>query len=366
MAKSFYDILGVPKTATDQEIKSAYRKLAKQYHPDLNPGNKEAEEKFKEINEAYDTLSNAQKRAAYDNPNPFAGGGDFGGFGGGMGDMFGGMGGGSFFEDLASMFGGGGRRDFATGGGDIEMSVTLTFEEAAFGVSKEIKVTRNEQCADCKGTGAKNGTEYAKCTNCGGTGRVRFAQDTQFGRIVSQKACPTCGGSGRVIKQTCDACGGKGMFRKTRTLKINFPAGLESGQIMTVRGEGERYSGLGKAGDLVLSIYVTAHKLFKRQGLNLLLDYPITFTQAILGDKLYVPTLKGNKIAFTLPEATQTGTTFKLKGQGIESKRGTGDMLITVIVETPRNLTKTQREAVRSLGESMKPDQYPKKAEFEA
>lgn len=358
MAKSYYDILGVPKTASAEEIKSAYKKLAKQYHPDLNPGNEAAVEKFKEISEAYETLGNPQKRAEYDNPpNPFSG---MGGGMGGMDDM-----GGGFFEDFVSnIFGGGGRRESA-GGRDIEANITLTFEEAAFGAAKEIKLTRNEQCPDCKGTGAKNGTEFTKCTNCGGSGRVRLAQDTPFGRISSVKACSVCGGTGRVIKQPCATCSGKGILRKTRTLKITFPAGVDTGQVMTVPGEGEQSARGGRSGDLILNIYVMPHKLFKRKGLDLLIEFPVTFTQAILGGKIYVPTLKGNKLAFTLQEGTQSGTTFKLKGQGIEAKRATGDLLVTVTVEMPKNLTKSQREMIRTLDESIKTDQYAKLKEFE-
>lgn len=355
MAKSYYEILGVPKTASADEIKSAYKKLAKQYHPDLNPNNEAAAEKFKEISEAYETLGNPQKRAEYDNPNPFSG------MGGGMGDT-GGMG--NIFDDIVNMFGGGGRRE-SGGGRDIEANITLTFEEAAFGAVKEIKLNRNEQCPDCKGTGAKNGTEYVKCTNCGGSGRVRFAQETPFGRISSMKICNVCGGSGRIVKQTCPTCSGKGILRKTRSLKITFPAGVDTGQIMTVPGEGEQSARGGKSGDLILNIYVMPHKLFKRKGLDLLIEYPVTFAQAILGDKIYVPTLKGNQLAFTLQEGTQSGTTFKLKGQGIESRRASGDLLVTVIVEMPKNLSKSQKDMVRSLGDAIKTDQYSKIKEFQ-
>lgn len=358
MAKSYYEILGVSQTASDDEIKSAYRKLAKQYHPDLHPGDKVAAEKFKEIGEAYEVLGDPQKRAAYDRPSTSGGAG--------AGD-FGGPGGASFFDDFVNMFNGQGKESSGAGsGGDISLNVTLTFEEAAFGVVKDISVNRFEPCSACRGTGAKGGTQYAKCNNCGGTGKVRFAQETPFGRVVSMKACNVCGGTGRIIKEPCTSCGGRGLLRKNTTLRITFPAGIEPNQIMTVPGEGERSRSGAKAGNLVLMINVMPHKFFKRKGLDLAVEVPCTFTQALLGDKILVPTLKGAKVAFPLPEGTQSGTTFKLKGHGIENaKKGvTGDLLVTIDIELPKNLTKDQKNRIKELHESLKMDQYDKAKEF--
>lgn len=356
MAKSFYDVLGVPKTATEDEIKSAYRKLARKYHPDLNPGDQNAANMFKEINEAYETLGDPQKRAAYDRPSASSSS-SFGG-GGGSGS--------SFFDEFVNMFNGERGESRSSGGGDISLNVTLTFEEAAFGVTKEIPVNRFEPCAACRGTGAKGGTQFVKCNNCGGTGKVRFAQETPFGRVVSMKACNVCNGSGRIIKEPCPVCGGRALVRKNSNLRITFPAGIEPNQIMTVPGEGERSRSGSKAGNLVLMINVMPHKNFKRKGLDLLIDVPVTFTQALLGDKVLVPTLRGTKIAFPLPEGTQSGTTFKLKGQGIENqKKGlVGDLLVTVDIELPKALTKEQKNKVKELHELLKPDQYDKSKEY--
>lgn len=367
MAKSYYEILGVSKTATDEELKSAFRKLARQYHPDLHPGDEAAANKFKEVNEAYETLSDAQKRAEYDAAQ--AGGGSAGGSAfGGQGGPHGGAGG-SFFDDFVNMFSGDGRRSAQGGGGnggDISLNVTLTFEEAAFGTQKEITVNRFEPCATCRGTGAKGGTQFVKCTNCGGSGKVRYAQETPFGRVVSMKPCNVCGGSGRIIKEPCQACGGRGSIRKNSNLRITFPPGVEPNQIMTIPGEGERTRTGSKAGNLILNITVQPHKLFRRKGLDLLVDIPISFTQALLGDKVLVPTLKGNKIAFSLPEGAQSGMTFKLKEQGLENpKKGIkGDLLVTIDIELPKNLSKDQKQKIKELHESLKPEQYDKAREF--
>ena len=355
MAKSYYDILGVAKTATDDEIKSAYRKLALKYHPDRNPGDQNAANMFTEINEAYETLSDPQKRAAYDRPSSSSS------------SSFGGGGGSSFFDEFVNnMFNGDRKDSHSSSGGDISLNVTLTFEEAAFGVTKEIPVNRFEPCSSCRGTGAKNGTQFVKCNNCGGTGKVRFAQETPFGRVVSMKACNVCNGSGRIIKEPCPVCGGRALIRKNSNLRITFPAGIEPNQIMTVPGEGERSRTGAKAGNLVLMINVMPHKHFKRKGLDLLIDVAVTFTQALLGDKVLVPTLKGTKIAFPLPEGTQSGTTFKLKGQGIENvKKGlVGDLLVTVDIELPKMLTKEQKSKVKELHELLKSDQYDKSKEY--
>ncbi|MDE7164469.1 MAG: J domain-containing protein [Clostridiales bacterium] len=363
MAKNFYEVLGVSKTANDDELKSAFRKLARQYHPDLHPGDEAAANKFKEVNEAYETLSDPQKRAEYDAAQ--AGGG--GAAGAGAGGP-GGARGNSFFDEFVNMFGnehhaGGGAHG---GGGDISLNVTLTFEEAAYGTQKEITVNRFEPCAACRGTGAKGGTQFVKCTNCGGSGKVRYAQETPFGRVVSMKPCNVCGGSGRIIKEPCPSCGGRGSLRKNSNLRITFPAGIEPNQILTIPNEGERTRTGAKAGNLILNITVLPHKLFRRKGLDLLVDIPVAFTQALMGDKVLVPTLKGNKIAFTLPEGAQSGMTFKLKEQGLENpkKQLKGDLLVTIDIELPKNLSKEQRQKIKELHESLKPEQYDKAREF--
>lgn len=367
MAKSFYEILGVSKTATDEELKSAFRKMARQYHPDLHPGDETAANKFKEVNEAYETLSDPQKRAEYDAMQ--AGGGSAaGGHRAGAGGA-----GGSVFDEFFNMFtdqhggaGGPGGAKPQASGGDISLNVTLTFEEAAFGTQKEIPVNRFESCAACRGTGAKNGTQYVKCTNCGGQGKVRYAQETPFGRVVSMKPCNVCSGTGRIIKEPCPTCAGRGSMRKNSNLRITFPPGVEPNQIMTIPGEGERTRSGAKAGNLILTITVLPHKLYRRKGLDLLVDIPVTFTQALMGDKVLVPALKGNKIAFSLPEGAQSGMTFKLKEQGLENpkKQMKGDLLVTIDIELPKNLSKEQRQKIKELHDSLKPEQYDKAREF--
>ena len=356
MAKSFYDVLGVSKTATEDEIKTAFRKLARQYHPDLHPGDESAANKFKEINEAYETLSDPQKRSEYDAMQS-AGAGGAGPHATGNGRS-----GSSIFDDFVNMFNGEGGNN----GGDISLNVTLTFEEAAFGTQKEITVNRFEHCSACRGTGAKDGTKFTKCASCGGTGKVRYAQETPFGRVVSMKPCSACGGTGRKIIEACPVCGGRGAMRKNSNLRITFPAGVEPNQIMTIPGEGERTRGGAKAGNLILTITVQPHRLFRRKGLDLLVDVPVTFTQAMMGERILVPALKGNKIAFTLPEGAQSGMTFKIKEQGIENtkKQIKGDMLVTIDIELPKGLSKEQKQKIKELHESFKPEQYDKAREF--
>lgn len=365
MAKSYYEILGVPKTATEEELKSAFRKLARQYHPDLHPGDEAAANKFKEVNEAYETLNDPQKRAEYDAAQA-GGGSQFGAGGQGAGGARGQGGANSFFDEFVNMFGNEHHQGAHGGAGDISLNVTLSFEEAAYGTQKEITVNRFEPCAACRGTGAKNGTQFVKCTNCGGSGKVRYAQETPFGRVVSMKPCNVCGGSGRIIKEPCTSCGGRGSLRKNSNLRITFPPGVEHNQIMTIPGEGERTRSGTKAGNLILNITVLPHKLFRRKGLDLLVDIPVAFTQALMGDKVLVPTLKGNKIAFSLPEGAQSGMTFKLKEQGLENpkKQLKGDLLVTIDIELPKNLSKEQRQKIKELHESLKPEQYDKARDF--
>lgn len=360
MAKSFYEILGVSKDASADEIKSSYRKLARQYHPDLHPGDEEAANKFKEISEAYETLSDPQKKAAYDNPSPFGDGGGFeyGGFGG-----FGG--GGGIFDSIFDMFGGGGRagRHHEEIGEDITMNVSLSFEEACFGVQKEISFTRKEPCPSCNGTGAKDGTKFKTCGACGGTGKVQYAQNTPFGRVVSERVCSTCHGKGKIVEETCPDCAGRGLTKKTVKLKVNIPAGVETGQVMTVRGEGEKAAN-GRAGSLQLIINVEEHDYFTRSGNDLYLEMPVTFIQAALGEKVKVPTIKGTELQFGLTEGIVSGTVLKLRGHGITTKRGTGDMYVTVIVDLPKKLTKEQKNKLKELEKDFKAEQFDKVKAF--
>ena len=260
------------------------------------------------------------------------------------------------------MFGGGsgsrnGGRAAENIGDDITVNVTLTFEEAAFGAQKEVMITRKEPCKSCNGTGAKDGTKFKQCGTCGGTGRIKQAQETPFGRVVSERVCPSCRGTGKIIEETCPDCGGRGMTRKSVTLKVNIPAGVETGQVMTVRGEGEKVAN-GTPGNLQLIINVLPHKVFKRSGSDLYVELPVTFIQAALGEKVKVPTLKGTELEFGLSEGIKSGTVLKLKGRGITTKRGTGDMYVTVIVDLPKKLTKDQKAKIKALEAELKPEQF--------
>ncbi len=354
MDKSYYDILGVSKDATQDEIKSAYKKLAFKYHPDHNPGDNAAAEKFKEINEAYQVLGDADKRAAYDNPAPNFGSGGFN-FGGGNGFGFNFGGGESIFDGIFNFFGGGGNA--RAQGRDISVRVTLTFEEAAFGAQKEVAVSRTEPCSACGGTGAKNGTEFVKCSNCSGTGKVRYVQNTPYGQMASERVCPKCGGSGKIIKETCPKCFGKAYLRVNTTLKLTFPPLMENGQVVSVRGEGDKIKG-GTPGDLQIAITVLPHKLFTRKNADLYMTYPITVMQALLGDKVKVPALKGDPLAMTIPEGTQSSTTIKLRGAGVDTGRRKGDMYVKLVVDIPKNLTREQKEKAKELSALFKDNQY--------
>jgi molecular chaperone DnaJ len=360
--RDYYEVLGVNKNASEDEIKKAYRQLAKKYHPDMNQGDKGAEAKFKEVNEAYEVLSDTDKKAKYDqfghagvDPNGFGGaGGGFGGFGGG----FGGAGG---FEDIFDMFFGGAtggfggstrRRSGPQKGADLKYELELEFEEAAFGVKKDIHITRNENCPDCKGSGAKPGTHAETCKACGGSGEIKFSQNTVFGRVMNVRPCEECHGEGRVIKEPCPQCMGRGSIRKTRKITLDIPAGVDTGSVMPLRGEGEPGLKGGSNGDLYVYMRVKPHKLFKREGVNLYSEIPISFTQAALGDELDVPTLEG-KVKYSIPEGTQTGTTFRIKNKGIPSLKNKmkGDLYFTVRVSVPKKLNEQQKEILRKFAE---------------
>jgi molecular chaperone DnaJ len=353
--RDYYEVLGVEKGASDAEIKKAYRKLAKQYHPDMNPGDKAAEAKFKEINEAYEVMSDSQKRAQYDQFGHAAtDGSGFGGFGG-FGDFdFGGFG--DIFETFFGGGGFGGRTSRSTRdpqrGSDLKQTLEISFEEAAFGVNKEIIVNRMDVCTTCSGSGSKPGHQPATCHQCNGTGQVQYKQRTPFGQFVNIKTCDVCHGEGKIITQPCVSCGGKGRVRKHIKLEVGIPAGIDDGQILPVRGQGEPGVKGGPSGDLFLSIRVKPHPFFKRNGFDVYCEVPITFVQAALGAEIEVPTLDG-KEKLAIPEGTQTATVFRFKGKGIpvlrETRRGTQH--VKVNVEVPKKLSEKQKEILRQFAE---------------
>ena len=365
--RDYYEVLGVSKGASDDEIKKAYRKLAKQYHPDLNPGDKAAEAKFKEVNEAYEVLSDKDKRAKYDqfghagvDPN-FGAGGPGGPFGGGfgfdmgdidLGDIFG-----SFF---GGGFGSAQRRNpnAPQRGESIRLSVTISFEEAAFGCEKEVSVDRYETCAVCHGSGCADGTSPEVCPDCHGSGQVQVRRQTPMGVFATTSPCGRCGGKGRIIKTPCTACRGSGLERKRRTIQAKIPAGIDNGQTISIRGQGHAGKNGGPSGDLLITITVRPHELFRREA-------PITFAQAVLGAELEIPTIDG-KVKYDLPEGTQSGTTFRLKGKGIPelNGRGRGDQYVTVYIETPRNLNREQKEALKKFAESVGDNNYEERKKF--
>ena len=358
--KDYYEVLGVEKSAGADEIKKAYRKIAKENHPDLHPGDKACEERFKEANEAYEILSDDEKRKKYDqfghaafDPSYGAGAGGFGGFGGFgdlgdiFGDIFGGFGG----------FGGGGTRSNPNAprkGENIRASVNISFEEEAFGCEKEVTVARVEQCPDCKGSGCAPGTTPEVCPDCKGSGYVTTAQRTPFGVMQSQSPCGKCRGSGKIIHQPCKTCKGMGNIRRQHKINVTIPAGIDDGQAISQRGKGNAGANGGPAGDLLVSVIVRPHSKFERDGNSVLLEMPITYAQATLGAELEVPTLDGN-VKMTIPEGTQPGAVFRLRGKGIPYLRGSGrgDQFITVTLAVPKNLTSSQKELLRQFAASM-------------
>ena len=347
--KNYYDVLGVDKKATPEEIKSAYRKLAMKYHPDRNQGDAASAEKFKEVNEANETLSDPQKRAAYDYELEHPGMGGFGGFGGGAGG----------FEDISDIFsnifggfggfGGGARTQRSEVGEDIQKEMTLSFMDAAKGCKKTISYMRNEPCASCRGTGAKNGSEYATCGKCQGSGVVQQVQNTMFGRTIRQTVCPDCGGSGKIIREKCPDCKGKGSQRKETTVTLDIPAGVDTNSYMKKKGYGQAAPMGGIPGDLIVVFRVEPHKIFKRDRFDLHLDLPISFKTAALGGTVKVPSID-DTFEFTIPEGTQSGQVFTIRGKGIRSARtGTGNLILRVLVEVPTKLSKEQKKAIEKL-----------------
>ncbi|MCR4944978.1 MAG: molecular chaperone DnaJ [Clostridium sp.] len=352
-SKDYYESLGLKKGASDEEIKRAFRKLAIKYHPDKNQGNKEAEEKFKEINEAYQVLSDPEKKARYDqfgsaDFNTGAGAGGFGGFDfsdmGGFGDIF------------DSFFGGGGssqRRNGPKRGNDLEYTLNLTFEEAVFGAKKEISVTKNEICETCHGDGAEPGSEVKTCPHCGGSGQVRVQRQTPLGNFVSTSTCDECHGTGKIIEKPCHTCKGKGRVRKNRKITVNVPAGVDTGNVMPLRGQGEHGERGGSPGDLYVKIRVAPSKQFNRKGNDIYVDTHISMASAALGIEIKVPTVDGD-VTYTVPAGTQSGTLFRLKGKGVPrvNSSGRGDQYVKVIVDIPKKLNEKQKEALKMFMEA--------------
>ncbi len=352
--RDYYEVLGVQKGASEDEIKKSFRKMARKYHPDLNKDNPEAAEKFKEVNEAYEVLSDKEKRSKYDRfgfagVDPTygadAGGAGFSGFDmGDLGDLFGSFFGGGFGSSRSS------RKNTPQRGESIRQNVMLSFEEAAFGCEKEISVGRIESCDECGGTGAARGTSPETCPQCRGSGTVTQTQRTPLGMFQTQGTCPNCKGSGRIIRKPCSKCNGAGRVRKTRKFKVNIPAGIDEGQSIQQRGQGNAGANGGPAGDLFVTVAIRPHPIFSRDGSNVMIEIPISFAQAALGDTLQVPTIDG-RVEYKVPEGTQTGTVFRMKGKGIQNVngRGRGDQFVKVNIEVPRNLTEKQKRLLRDF-----------------
>lgn len=369
--RDYYEVLGLQKGASDDEIKKAYRQMAKKYHPDLNPGDKEAEARFKEVNEAYEVLSDPQKKARYDQygqagVDPNFGAGGYQGYGFDnididLGDIF------------SSFFGGGGgfggsRRQNANAprrGGDVAASVVLSFEESAFGCKKQVPVHIIDTCPDCKGSGAAKGTAPQTCPQCGGSGQERRQQRTPFGVVQTQTVCSRCHGRGQVIEKPCPTCSGSGQVRKPTTIGINIPAGIDDGQVITIRGKGNAGQNGGPAGDLQVQVSVRPHPLFERRGNDIWCELPLTFSQAALGAEVSVPTLEG-KVPFTVKEGTQPGETIRLKGKGFPfvNGRGRGDEIFRVTIEVPRNLTSEQKRILKDFESTTGEHNYQKRKGF--
>ena len=378
--RDYYEVLGLQKGAGDDEIKKAFRQLAKKYHPDLNPGDKEAETKFKEVNEAYEVLSDKEKRQRYDQfgfagvdpsygagaPGGAGGAGGFGGFGGfgDLGDLFGDIfGGGGGFGG----FGGGRVRDpnGPIRGEHREAQITVSFMEAVKGCTREIKVARLENCSECGGSGAKKGTSPETCPDCHGTGQVTVRRQTAIGVMQMQQPCARCGGRGRIIKEPCPKCGGKGRVKVNKTVTVNIPAGIDDGQTVAVRGQGDGGRNGGPAGDLRVLVNVRPDPLFERDGYDIWCEIPITFAQAAMGDDIIVPTVDG-KVSYHVPEGTQSGMVFRLRDKGVPALngRGRGDQDVRVVVEVPKGLNKAQKDQLREFDAALGEKNYQKRKGF--
>ncbi len=370
--RDYYEVLGVQKGASEEEIKKAYRKMAKMYHPDLHPDDPEAAEKFKEVNEANDVLTDPQKRQRYDqfghagvDPSYGAGqGGGFGGFGGFGADGI------DFGDIFDTFFGGGGTRTSANPnapkkGADISISLAISFMEACKGISHEIELNRSEVCDSCNGSGAKTGTTPKTCPECHGTGQVRFQQRSILGMVTSQRPCQKCGGRGKIIETPCPTCRASGRVQKKSKITVNVPAGIDDGQILRVSGEGHVGTNGGPRGDLNVRISVRHDPLFERKGFDIWTEIPITYAQAVLGSEVTVPTIDGN-VTYPVPEGTQPDTVFRLKGKGIKKlqREGRGDQYVKVVLEVPKNLTKKQKEALEEFSASLGDKNYEKQTGF--
>ena len=371
MAKrDYYEVLGVNKNATDEELKKAYRKLAKQYHPDANPDNKaEAEAKFKEVNEAYETLSNPQKRQMYDQfgpdgPQGFGGGQGF--YGNGTYTYTTGFDGFGDFGDLgdifSSFFGGGfggasrsNRQNGPRKGSDLQYDLEISFEESFLGTERYVTINRKETCKTCNGSGAKPGTHPETCSVCHGTGQIKQVQTTILGQMQTMRTCTNCHGTGKVVKEPCDTCKGKGAVRNQVRLSVKIPAGVDDNQTIVLRDEGEPGENGGPKGDLYILIHVKRHKIYSRKGNNVLCDIPITFTQATLGAELKIPMVDGTEETYIIPDGTQTGTKFLIRGKGFKNlnNNGQGDFVFTVQVQVPKKLTAEQKELLTQLAKTM-------------
>lgn len=373
--RDYYEVLGLKKGASEDEIKKAFKSMARKYHPDLHPDDKEAAEKFKEINEAYEVLSDSEKRARYDqfghagvDPNygGGAGAGGFSGFGG-FGDV------GDIFDSIfGGGFGGfGGGRSTASSanaphrGGDVNANVTIDFMEACKGAKKKMRVTHMVKCDQCSGTGADANTKTNSCTECHGQGSVRVNQRTPFGVISTTKVCPRCGGKGKIVTNPCSKCRGSGRQRVTTDIELKIPAGIDNGQILRVSGQGDAGLNGGPNGDLNVSVTVRPHELFTRSGNDIFCEIPISYAQAVLGDKVTVPTIKG-KVEYEIPEGTQSGTKFRLRGEGVKylGRESYGDQYVTVVVEVPKRLTKQQKELLKKFDDCLEEKNQAKRQNF--
>ena len=369
--RDYYEVLGVEKNATPEQIKKAYRKLAKKYHPDMNPGDDEAANKFKEVNEAYEVLSDEDKKAKYDqfgfdglDPNFGAGG-----FGGGFGGF-------DFGDILSSVFGGGGFGGFGGGGGHdpnppmqaptLREAMRQAFGQAAFGCEKDLPIERIEACKECHGKGTTDPNGVQTCQRCHGTGVIQTQQRTPFGVMQTQQECPECGGDGHIIKNPCKVCSGRGLVRRRTTVHVKVPAGINNGQAINMHGQGHVGRNGGPNGDLIISIAVSPHPMFTRDGFDVHYTHPVSFVDATLGGELEIPTIDG-KVKYNLPAGTQGDTTFRLKGKGIPrlNKSGRGDQYVTVSIQVPTNLSAEAKSALRAFDSAMKHKEAHKKGFFD-
>ena len=364
--RDYYEVMGVPKNASDEDLKKAYRKLAKQYHPDLNPDDKVAESRFKEVGEAYGVLSDSEKRQRYDqlghagvDPN-FGGGGGYAASDFDLGDIFESFFGGGF---------GGSRRQSNPNaprrGSDCQTTLTIAFEEAAKGCKKEVNYQRMEVCSECTGSGAAKGTTPKACAACSGSGQVRVQNRTPFGVVQTQRTCDKCGGTGKIVEKSCFSCSGAGQLRRSRKLEVNIPAGIDDGQVISLSSQGNAGKNGGMSGDLHIEIHVRPHPIYERRGNDVWCEIPITFAQAAVGADVTVPTLDG-KVTYKIHEGTQPGDVFKLKNKGIPSPygRGRGDQFVRVIVEVPKHLSEKQKQSLKEFESGLADKNYQKRKGF--